>query len=91
MTKNINIAIPTELHQALRQEAFDRNMTLKALIIAILSGKQYARTNLQTLEFNLYCLRAWNISAYERDQAIKQTREAIAALRGGVIAGTDAG
>ncbi len=43
MTKNINIAIPTELHQALRQEAFDRNMTLKALIIAILSGKQLPR------------------------------------------------
>jgi hypothetical protein len=41
MTRNINIAIPTELHQALRQEAFDRNMTLKALIIAILSGKKF--------------------------------------------------
>lgn len=36
---------------------------------------------LQTLEFNLYILRAYNVSGYEREQAIKQTKEAINDLR----------
>jgi predicted HicB family RNase H-like nuclease len=40
MTKNINITIPAELHKQLKHLATDKGVTLKALIIAILSGKQ---------------------------------------------------
>lgn len=50
MTKNINITIPAELHKQLKIEAATRNMPLKALIIAILSGKQCGALPLPTLE-----------------------------------------
>lgn len=33
------------------------------------------------LEYLLYCLRAYNISGYEREQAIKETKEAIKELK----------
>jgi predicted HicB family RNase H-like nuclease len=37
MTKNINVELPEKLHKELKMKAIDSNMTLKDLVIDMLS------------------------------------------------------